>query len=154
MKEFYPEIMEKYMPEIEPHLAGEKVVHRFVATWVGLGARLSGLCVVSDEKIYFRGKVKMSGRSSTFSLISSGSKSKEVHMIPLNAIEQLTQKKNKFIIRENLSWMGGKYEKKNKKTKIVIEMSKGKGPDGKESKEELIARANELKEYIDSKRSP
>lgn len=153
MKEYYPDIMEKYMPEIEPFLEGEKVVHRFVGVWNGLGAKLSGLYVVTDEKIYFRGKVKMSAWSTTGSLISSGSKSKRVHTIPLDSIEQLTQKKTKFIIRENLSWMGGKYEKKNKKTKIVIEMSKGKGPDGKESKQELFARANELKEYIDSKRS-
>ncbi|MHA1270675.1 MAG: hypothetical protein ACTSPY_12855 [Candidatus Helarchaeota archaeon] len=150
MKEFYPEIMEKYMPEIEPFIEGEEIAMRFVGTWLGGGARLSGLFVVTDKKIYFRGKVKMSAWSSTYSLASSGSKSKHVQMIPIDSIIDLKQKKNQFVITEVLDWMGGKYAGKGKKMKVVIEVAQGKEAGKKESKDELFARCEEFKKHIDS----
>ncbi|MHA1310996.1 MAG: hypothetical protein ACTSQO_08710 [Candidatus Helarchaeota archaeon] len=153
MKEYYPEIMEKYMPEIEPYLEGEKVQMRFVGVWLGAGARLSGLFVVTDKKLYFRGKAKMSAWSSTYSLATSGAKSKHVQMIPLDSIIDLKQKKNKFIITEVLDWMGGKYAGKGKKMKVIIEMAQGKENGKKETKDELFARCDELKNYIESKKS-
>ncbi|MHA1229322.1 MAG: hypothetical protein ACTSRP_07845 [Candidatus Helarchaeota archaeon] len=153
MKEYFPDIINKYMPEIEPYIENEKVVMRFVGTWIGGGARLSGLYVVTDKKIYFRGKVKMSAWSTTASLAISGSKSKHVHMIPLDAIIKVVQKKNVFTITEKLDWMGEKYAKKGKKMKVAIEIAQGKEAGKKETKDELFARCDEFRQYIESKMS-
>ncbi|HUX99600.1 MAG TPA: hypothetical protein VMV49_08610 [Candidatus Deferrimicrobium sp.] len=151
MKEYYTEIMDKFFPDIqsELELANESVVHRFHGTWVGHGARLSGLFVISDNKIYFRGKPKMTFTSSTWSLMSSAGKSKNVMIVPFNSIYELKAKKNQFVFKHTLDFMGGKYV--GKKEKVVIEMTQGKEGKEKESKEELFKRAEELNSFLIAK---
>ena len=151
MKEYYSEIMDKYFPDIksELELANESVVHRFHGTWVGHGARLSGLFVTSDDKMYFRGKPKMAFSSSSWSMMSSAGKAKNVFIVPLNSIYELKASKNKFVLKHTLDYMGGKYV--GKKEKVVIEMTQGKEGKEKESKEELIKRSEELNSFLISK---
>jgi len=151
MKEYFPEYIEKYMPEIEPYIENETVVMRFVGNKAESNTRLTGLFVVTDKNIYFRGKIAATAGMSRYTLIKSGMKSKEVHKIPLDSILSIQQKKNKFVIIEDLSWMGEKYAKKGKKLKIVIEIPKGKDESGKETKEELLKRCEEFNDYIRSK---
>jgi len=154
MQEYYSDIINANFPEIQPIIdeAGEKVVHRFVGTWLGHGARLTGLFVISDQKLYFRGKMKVTFSSSTYSMISSGTKAKNVFIIPLDAIFEMIQKKNEFVFKHKLDYMGGKYT--GKKEKVVIAMYQGKEGNLKESKEEWMKRADELKSYLSTKITP
>lgn len=154
MQEYYSEITNNYFPEIQPLIeeVGGTVVYRFVGTWVGYGARLTGLFVVTDQNLYFRGKMKMTFGSSTMSMISSGTKAKNVFIIPLDAIYELVQKKNEFVLKHKLDYRGGKYI--GKRDKIVIAMYQGKEGKSVESKEEWMKRANELKSYLSEKVTP
>ena len=154
MQDYYSETVNLYFPEIKLVLeeAGEKVVYRFVGTWVGHGARLTGLYVISDQKLYFKGKMKVTFTSSTYSMISSGTKAKNVFMIPLDMIYELTQKKTDFIFKHKLDYMGGKYI--GKKEKVIISMYQGKEGKLKESKEEWMKRANDLNSFIRTKVTP
>ena len=145
MKEWFIDKINLYMPLIEPYLEDETIVHRFVGLFDGIGARGSGLFVITEKNIYFRGKPKAGATTFTWQLV----KAKEVQHIPIDSIYEFIQKKNKFILKLTLDWMGEKYV--GKKDKTVFEMYQGKEGKVKESKEELMKRVMEFKTYIESK---
>lgn len=154
MQEYYSEIMNRDFPDIKAVMEenSDESVHRFVGTWVGQGARLTGLYVISDSKLYFRGKMKVTFTSSTWSMATSGAKAKNVFIIPLDQMYELVQKKTDFVIKYKLDYMGGKYI--GKREKLVIAMYQGKEGNLKESKEEWMKRADELKAFISPKLTP
>jgi len=154
MQEYYSEITNTHFPDIQPLIeeAGETVVHRFVGTFLGYGVRLSGLYVITDKNLYFRGKMKVTFTSSTWSMAKSGSKAKNVFIIPLDSIYELTHKKTEFILKHKLDYMGGKYI--GKRDKIVVAMYQGKEGKQVESKEEWLKRADQLKATLSEKVTP
>ncbi|MHA1263980.1 MAG: hypothetical protein ACTSRS_01995 [Candidatus Helarchaeota archaeon] len=146
MKEWYSDIMNKYWPEIESQLQpDETVVHRFVGLWDGFGTRSSGLFVVTNKNLYMRGKPKVGAWTPVYKLASG----KQLQILPLDSIYEIIQKKNVFIFRVTLDWMGGKYI--GKKDKIKIQVYQGKEGKEKESKDAMMQRVEELKAYLQSK---
>ncbi len=149
MKEWYSEIINTYMPEVELTLnqKSEKVVHRFVGLFDGLAQRTSGLFVLTDENIYVRGKPKTGAWTPVWEL----AKGSHLVVIPLNAIYEIIQNKNVFVLRIKLDHLGGKYI--GKRDKVKLEVYQGKEGKEKESKEECFKRADELRAYLDSKKT-
>ena len=150
MEEWYPEIIEKYYPLIEPYVKDENVVFRFTGTFFKMGfssTLLSGLYVVTDKTIYFCGKAKGGSWASI-------GKSGKIQVIPIDSIYLVNNKKNTFTIKYGLDWMGEKYAGKASKFQMQMHQGKRKTEKGKEkeSKLDTFARAGQLKEYIDSKR--
>jgi len=154
MQEWYSDITNKNFPEIQPLIeeAGETIVSRFVGTFLGYGVRLTGLYVITDQKIYFKGKMKVTFSSSAWDMAKSGSKAKSVFQIPLDSIYQVVAKKTEFVIKHKLDYKGGKFV--GKRDKLVIAMYQGKEGKSKESKEEWLKRADELKSYLNTKVTP
>lgn len=149
VKEWYSEITNNYWPEIEVAIkeTNEETVHKFVGLFDGLAQRTSGLFVLTDQNMYIRGKPKTGAWTPVWEL----AKGKNLVVIPLNSIFEIIQKQNVFVLRLKLDYMGGKYI--GKLDKVKFEMYQGKEGKEKESKQDLMQRAEELKAYLDSKKS-
>ena len=149
VKEWYSEISNNYWPEIEVAVkeANENVVHKFVGLFDGFAQRTSGLFALTDQNMYIRGKPKTGAWTPVWEL----AKGKHLVVVPLNSVYEVIQSKNIFVLRVKMDYMGGKYI--GKRDKVKFDMYQGKEGKEKESKEEWMKRADELKSFLESKKS-
>lgn len=146
MKEWYSDITSNYWPEIESQIQpDETTVYRFVGLWDGFGARASGLFVVTNKNMLFRGKAKLGAWTPIYKVAGG----KNIQIVPLDSIFEIIQKKNVFVFRINLDWMGGKYV--GRKDKVKIQVYQGKEGKEKESGQDMMARVEEIHGYLKSK---
>ncbi|NVM31615.1 MAG: hypothetical protein HWN65_22450 [Candidatus Helarchaeota archaeon] len=146
---WFSKLVSKYWPEIETLIPPDETIqYKFIGIFEGLGSRTSGLYVITDKKIYSRGKPKTGAFTPVWKLAGA----KAIQVIPLDAIYELIDKKSKFILRIYLDYMGEKYTGKTGKFLIAPHQGKEKGI-GKEPKTEWLNRLNEYKKFIMSKMS-
>ena len=145
---WYSELVMTYWPEIETLIpSDEKVMFQFIGVFEGLGSRVSGLCVLTDQKMYIRGKAKAGAWTPVWKLAGA----KKVQVYPYDAMYEMIEKGAvKVIFRLKLDYMGEKYIGKTGKVLMAPHQGKEKGL-GKEPKEEWIKRVADYKAFIMSK---
>jgi hypothetical protein len=145
MTEWFSEVREKYWEIIAPYVgADEKIQIQFVGYFESWHAAGVGLFVITDKHIIFRGK----GRIRGFGFTGKIPKAKNVQKIPLDALYDLKQKKNKLVLYFKVDFLGEKYV--GKRDKLVVEVDRGKEGKQKESKADLMKRVDEIKAYFES----
>ncbi|MBD3227100.1 MAG: hypothetical protein GF329_02845 [Candidatus Lokiarchaeota archaeon] len=132
------QLIEKYLPEIEPYLEGAEIRHKFwgvfFANWTG---EMNGLFVLTDDAFFVRGKASF--KSGWGGIAKSG----EVQKIPYSSFQTVYSKKHKAVIKYDGAFKG----KPGKMGKMTIAPKKMKG----ENKKDLISRANQYYDFIKSK---
>ena len=128
----------KYLPEIEPHLEGKEIIFKFwgkfFAQWLG---ELNALFVLTDEAMYVRGKASM--KSGWGGMAHSG----KVEKIPYDSFTTFYNKKHKAVVKYDGAFKG----KPGKVGKLTIAPAKDEG----ETSVDLIARANKYYDFMKQK---
>ncbi len=145
MTEWFSEVKTKYWEIIKPNISSDEIIKlQFVGYFESWDAAGVGLCVITDKNIWFRGKGRIRGFGFTGKLVGA----KHVQKIPLNALYDLKQKKNKIILFVKIDFLGEKYTGRTEK--ITLEVDQGKEGKQKESKADLMNRVEEIKKYFES----
>jgi hypothetical protein len=144
---WYSKLVAKYWPELETAITpNETIVYKFICIFEGMGSRVSGLAVLTNENLYMRGKPKSGAWTPVWKLAGA----KKFRVIPLDSIYEIIDKRSKLILRLTLDHMGEKYNGKTSKFLLAPHQGKEKGL-GKEPKAEWLKRIQDYLTFFRSK---